>query len=147
MGSRASLAQLAAMHGDQDTGDIDFGNSDAGDHDPTEVIRPVCNAWHPSHRQSSVRPLNEPATSIGRQYLASLLALRKAPAPRALRKAKIITCWHDSPQAIRWMVVRMAGLDKSVISKIDRDLSEVEKSKIREAARYMRDEINQLVEL
>lgn len=147
MDASPSLAQLAAIQGDRDPGEIDFGNSDTGDHDPTEVIRPVCNAWHPSHQPGRIQRCTAPATPTGRQYLATILAQSKRSAPRALRKAKIITCWNDSPKSIKWIVVRMAALDKTVVNKLDRDLSEVEKSKIREVARYLRDEIHQLVEL
>lgn len=65
----------------------------------------------------------------------------------AVRKPSVAPCWRETPEIIRKMVVHLAGLDRSVIEKIDRELSEEEKSKIRYASKYMSKEISALVAL
>lgn len=131
-----------------DSGDIDGGDYDAGDHCSTEVIKKPLNVWHPSFKGGQLPPLPCGKTSVGLEYLKSLRSVASAPKmPQAHRKPVMLTCWKDTPQLYRRMVVAAAGLSAEVVNKIDRDLSESEKVMIRSAVTDMRNHLNMLVSL
>ncbi|MES2027370.1 MAG: hypothetical protein V4448_17625 [Pseudomonadota bacterium] len=132
-----------------DSGDIDGGDFDAGDHCSTEVIKKPLNVWHPSFKGGQLPPLPSGKTSVGVEYLAQIKAqsAKTNPVKRDLRRPVMLTCWKDTPQLYRRMVVAAAGLSADVVNKIDRDLSETEKVMIRAAVTDLRDHLNMLVSL
>lgn len=119
--------------------DADIGNRDGGDHDVTEVLPVIPNVWHPSFGKAAI-PKNEGGDlELGRRYLEQLKeATRPGNKARAARPLVNLTCWRDTPQLYRRMVVAAAGLPPEVVNKIDRDLSESEKVRMRAAISDMR---------
>lgn len=127
----------------------DAGDRDHGDYDSTEVISKPVDVWHPSHAKAEVPHLACEKTEAGRAYLNDIKGLCAAAATvkRTTRKPVMLTCWKDTPQLYRRMVVAAAGLSAEVVNKIDRDLSESEKVMIRSAVTDMRNHLNMLVSL
>lgn len=136
-----------------DSGDIDGGDFDAGDHCSTEVVKKPLNVWHPSflpvEKQVGLTRVTEQGkreSERALQMARDMCAAAKTTA-RATRKPVMLTCWKDTPQLYRRMVVAAAGLSADVANKIDRDLSETEKVMIRSAVTDMRNHMNMLVSL
>jgi hypothetical protein len=112
------------------------------DYCPAEVPATVVDLWHESQRPAKL-PVVPAATDTGRQALAKIRALcpskitsRDDCGRVALRNS---VCWHDTPELYRKHLARLAGLPLDVAAKLDRDLTESEKSLLRAAARDFRD--------
>jgi hypothetical protein len=89
-------------------------------------------------------------TPIARQCIDAALAIVKqrsaAPKrPEAARKAS--SGWRDAPEPFRKLIARSAGLPLGVVAKMDRDLSETEKSMIRNAAARLKERADALFAL
>lgn len=113
------------------------------DYCPTEVRPAVVDVNHPSFRTCAVSPLGH-KTDFGQQQLAQALALA-APRKRATagdaagrRQYAGLTCWRDTPELFRRVIVRLADLPAEVASKFDKDLTETEKAMLRAAIRDVR---------
>lgn len=129
---------------------LDAGDRDHGDYDSTEVISKPVNVWHNSFLPAKKQVALTRATEQGkRESERALQAARDmcAKAKSTSRKPVMLTCWKDTPQLYRRMVVAAAGLSADVANKIDRDLSETEKVMIRSAVTDMRNHMNMLVSL
>jgi hypothetical protein len=133
--------------GARDMLDRDPGEVNEGDECPTEVRRDVPRVWH-----NSQAPAVMPAASVGpcesgRAELARIKAMA-GPVPKREGRAPVhVPSWRDTPELFRRMVAHAAGLDRDVVAKLDRDLSEAEKAKLRQAARELRDASAALVAL
>lgn len=133
---------------ERDPGDIDFGDSDRGDYDPTEVSNVVSNAWHPSFLSAKPEALPR-KTPIGCAALSaakSLITPREA-AKKAQGTARSCRGWRDTPEAFRRLIARSAGLPLDVVAKLDRDLTETEKAMIRNAAARLKERADALFAL
>jgi hypothetical protein len=134
------------MNASLDHGNRDSGDYDGGDYDSTEVRNVAVNAWHPSFLPGVPGALGS-RTQIGKQYLDSLKSKTVKPVPRVKRAPQFLTCWRDTPQSLRELVASVAGLSFDITRKMDRDLTEVEKAKLRQAVGKIRDRVNSLVAL
>lgn len=122
---------------------------DHGDFDPSEVPHQIPQVWHQSFLPAKITAELGKVTPEGRAHLSRALQMvRKCgTAARSSRKPVHLTCWKDTPQLYRRMVVAAAGLSADVVEKKDRDLSETEKVMLRSASSDMRDWLNTLVSL
>jgi hypothetical protein len=90
------------------------------------------------------------ATPTCRAEIAKSLAILKercAGLNRPARKSYVMPCWHDVPDLYRKMIAHAAGLQREVVDKLDRDLTEQEKAALRIAARTLTEVAGRLVSL
>lgn len=108
------------------------------------------NQWHPSHVPAEI-PVYPPMSDrlTGQQYLQQIReTLNKNPVTvTGLRQAKNPHSWHSTPEPFRKLVTRAAGLPLDVSDKLDKDLSESEKTAIRDAARRLKERADTLFAL
>lgn len=127
---------------------LDAGDRDIGDLDASEVVTRPVDIRHLSHAAASLPPPPTSKTPLGLKYLESLRQRSASPVDaKPTRRPVNITCWKDTPQLYRRMVVAAAGLSADVANKIDRDLSETEKVMLRSAIADMRLVMQGLVSL
>lgn len=103
------------------------------------------NVWHASHLPAQLPP---PPTvtdrGAGKQALEAIKSqLRKPVTVTETRTPKFFS-WTNTPEAFRRLVAKAAVLPEAVVHKLDRDLTELEKAAIREAARRLRERADQL---
>lgn len=119
------------------TPSMDTGDRDRGDYDSTEVSQAFNDVWHPSHSQVCLVDLPK-ATETGRKQCKAVLAILPRKAPNTASRPFFRTgCWSDTPEGIKRLIVKSAGLEAAVAAKLDRDLTETEKARIRETARRL----------
>lgn len=108
------------------------------------------NQWHRSHLPAEI-PVYPPMADrlTGQQYLQQIReTLNKNPVTvTGLRQAKNLSSWHSTPEPFRKLVARAAGLPVDVSDKLDKDLSESEKTAIRDAARRLKERADTLFAL
>jgi hypothetical protein len=117
------------------------------DYDPTEVKPAALDRDDISFRpgQPAVLPPPHPETRERcRQALAILAATQRRAAPPVGTARKPSSSWHAVPEAFRKLVARAAGLPAEVVGKLDRELTEQEKAKIRAAAHRLHDRAEEL---
>ncbi|WP_151446748.1 hypothetical protein [Lacisediminimonas profundi] len=126
--------RISEMH------DRDPGELHQGDADPSDVSTLPARTWHPSWLDAKPPEIPEiTCRDHGRSVLAKTLEEMRKPPVRIGRIPKNLNCWHDTPEPFRKLICRAASLDIAVISKLDRDLTELEKAAIRGAAQRLRD--------
>jgi hypothetical protein len=93
------------------------------------------------------------ATPLCRQSIESALAILKerraaSSTSEAARKTSgLSSCWRETPESFRKLIVRSAGLPADVVGKLDRDLTETEKAMIRAAAKRLKERADALFAL
>jgi hypothetical protein len=119
------------------------------DYDPGDVPAEVVARDDVSYRPAVPPELPQIDVETARQRVKSLLAVCRKPAPRsrAVEALKSITCWKDTPELYRRMVVAASGLSADVVAKKDRDLTEQEKVMLRSAISDLRLVLSGLVAL
>ena len=121
------------------------------DYDRTEVSFSIVDQNHESFRPAVIPTVPVINVEQARCKLAQAKALIKCEKPAIKddsRKQLIgITCWHNTPELYRRMVTHAAGLERSVVEKLDRDLTESEKVMLRSAISEMRQYLESLVRL
>jgi hypothetical protein len=102
------------------------------------------NVWHPSHQPAQL-PALPPVTDkkAGNRALEAIKSQIRQPV-RAAERQPVFFSWSNTPESFRRLVARAALLPSEVCDKHDRDLTELEKAAIREAARRLRERADQL---
>lgn len=103
-----------------------------------------------SHRAAVLPLLPVSNKQAAKFHIDEIMRILKKPSEQRKnnedREAlKGISCWKDTPERYRKHIARLAGLSLDVAAKMDRDLSESEKSMIRSAARDMNGVTNRLM--
>jgi hypothetical protein len=124
--------------------DLDIGDRDSGDLDPTEVPRKPLNAWHPSHLARQLPSVGNGPTAAGRECLAGVRQLIRQPTKPPTPSKIAAAAWRSTPEPFRRLVARAAGLSLDVVKKQDRELTETEKALIRAAAQRLRERADAL---